>query len=90
MERAEVLKYFNTLEQRALCMNDSKKINNWFKNLVNQENSIVMQVTEKAKTTTLFHIVIDYNLNTKEEELSRPKMISLVRKEVNKQKTVKK
>ncbi len=86
MERLEVLQYFSTLENRALCMDDSKKINSWFKNLVSQENSIVMQVTEKAKTTTLYHIVMKYELNKREEELSRTKMISLVRKEVNKQK----
>jgi hypothetical protein len=86
MERVEVLKQFSTIEQRALCMNDAKKINSWFKELTRQDNSIVMQVTERAKTVTLYHIIVEYNLNTREIELSRPKMISLVRKEVNKQK----
>lgn len=85
-DRIDIVKYLNTLEQRALCMDDAKKINNWFKNLVNQDNSVMMQVTEKAKTTTLYHIVVTYNLNTRGEELGRPKMISLVRKEINRQK----
>lgn len=85
-DRAEIVRYLNKLEQRGLSMNDKNKINNWFKNVTKQDSSIVMQVTEKAKTATLYHIVTDYNLNTKEEELSRPKMISLLRKEINKQK----
>jgi hypothetical protein len=86
MDRKAIVQEFLTIEQRALCMEDTKKINQWFKNLVSQDNSIVMQVTEKAKTTTLYHIVMDYNLNKREEELTRPKMISLVRREINRQK----
>lgn len=64
-DRAEIVKYLNKLEQRGLCMNDKSKINNWFKNVTKQDNSIVMQVTEKAKTATYTKIMKHSETNQK-------------------------
>lgn len=86
MDRKVIVQELLKTEQRVLCTDNAKMINGWFKELTRQDNSIVMQVTEKAKTTTLYHLVLEYNLNTRGEELTRPKMISLVRREINKQK----
>ena len=44
-----------------------------------------MSTTEKAKFTTLFHLCKEYKL-TEDFDAPRLKLISLVRKEVNKQK----
>jgi hypothetical protein len=76
---------FTRLEGIAFSMNKPNVLNEWFKLLVESDNSVVMQVTEKAKFNTLFHLCMTYKL-TDDQNAPKTKLLSLVRKEVNKQK----
>lgn len=70
------------LEQQALCDSNLHILNQWFTEVVNAENSVMMAVTERAKSKTLNSIIYEYDLNTAD---SRVQAISLVRREVVRQ-----
>jgi hypothetical protein len=70
------------LEQQALCASDLNILNQWFTEVVNAENSVMMSVTERAKSKTLNSIIYEYNLSTAN---SRVQAISLVRREAVRQ-----
>ena len=81
MERQQI----ERLESMYLSMKKNNILHEWINALSKVDNSLMMSITEKAKTVTLFDtsILLDINPN---KILNKVGCLSLVRKEINKQK----